>query len=112
MHGLIIGVEPIEQILAGQKVWEIRGKIALIKKGTKTVVGTADLVEVIGPLSLEEQRRHAAKHLPTPVEFEKGCYPTTYAWVLKNVKRLRKPVAYKHPSGAVIWVMLPEDLLK
>ncbi len=119
MHGLIIGVEPIEQILSGQKIWEIRGKktsirgkIALIKKGTKTVVGTAEIVAVHGPLSLEEQRRQADKHLPTPEEFERGCYPNTYAWELKNVKRLRKPVPYKHPSGAVIWVMLPDDLLQ
>jgi ASCH domain len=118
MYGLIIGIEPIEQILSGQKIWEIRGKrtairgtIALIKKGTKTVVGTAEIVAVHGPLSLTDQRKHADKHLPTPKEYKQGCYPQTYAWELTNVKRLRKPVPYQHPSGAVIWVILPDDLV-
>lgn len=118
MLGLIIGVEPIEQILSGLKDWEIRGKntkirgtIALIKKGTKTVVGTCDLVAVHGPLSLAEQQQHADRHLPTAQEFEAGCYPTTYAWELKNIRRFSQPVPYAHPSGAVIWVRLPSDLL-
>ena len=48
----------------------------------------------------------------TPEELERGCYPNTYAWELTNVKRLRKPVPFKHPSGAVIWVMLPDNLPK
>lgn len=119
MRGLIIGVEPIEQILSGLKVWEIRGsatkirgRIALIKKGTKCIVGTANIIAVHGPLSLAAQRKHAAKHLPTPEEYRKGCYPNTFAWELSNVRRLKKPVPYRHPSGAVIWVTLPDGILK
>jgi hypothetical protein len=120
MHGLIIGAEPIEQILAGLKSWEIRGRrteirgrIALIKKGSKTVVGTAQLVAVHGPLSLAELRSNADKHQPTPAELEHGCgYTTTFAWELKDVRRLKKPVPYRHPSGAVTWVRLPENLLR
>jgi ADP-ribose pyrophosphatase YjhB (NUDIX family) len=114
MHGLIIGAEPIEQILLGRKPWEIRGKntnirgtIALIKKGSKTVVGTAELVDVHGPLTRAELRRQKNKHRPTAHELKHGCgYKTHYAWELRNVRRLEKPVPYKHPSGAVTWVRM------
>lgn len=119
MHGLIIMEEPVEQILSGLKTWEIRGMqtkirgtIALIKKGTKTVVGTADLVDVRGPLSVPTLRRTMSLHRLTRDECTAGGgYKQTHAWVLENVKRLAKPVPYKHPSGAVIWVLLPDDLL-
>lgn len=30
----------------------------------------------------------------------------TYAWVLRDARRLEKPVRYDHPQGAVIWVSL------
>ena len=50
--GLIIDEPWISMILRGSKTWEmrktitkIRGPIALIRKGSKQVVGTADLVE-------------------------------------------------------------------
>ena len=33
----------------------------------------------------------------------------TYAWVLANIRLLKKPVPYAHPSGAVIWVKLEGD---
>ncbi len=29
-----------------------------------------------------------------------------FAWVLTNVIRLKMPVPYAHPSGAVTWAML------
>jgi hypothetical protein len=41
-----------------------------------------------------------------PREAKLGYYRNTYAWVLKNPRRLKKTVPYKHPSGAVIWVKL------
>jgi hypothetical protein len=30
--------------------------------------------------------------------------------VLSSVKRLKKAVPYQHPSGAVIWVKLSDDV--
>jgi hypothetical protein len=48
----------VDWILAGSKTWEIRGsstgkrgRIALIQSGSGTVIGVADLVGVVGPLS-------------------------------------------------------------
>ncbi len=69
MRGLIIRSVPINDILAGRKTWEIRGRltrirgtIGLIEKGTGTVVGLCDLVDCIGPLSLAEMSRNVGKH--------------------------------------------------
>ena len=68
MKCLIIRSPHIEKILAGRKTWEIRfrgtqvrGKIGLIQSGSCTVLGTAQLVDCIGPLSLEEFRRKPGK---------------------------------------------------
>lgn len=41
-----------------------------------------------------------------PSEAMLGYYRHTYAWVVKNPRRLARPVEYLHPSGAVIWVRL------
>jgi hypothetical protein len=108
MKGLIIKRPWIDLILDGVKGWEIRGsntnvrgEIALIESGTKTVVGVAELVGS-RPLALEEYLASEAFHcirsqgdLP---------YPKTYAWVLTSPRRLAQPVPYAHPQGAVIWV--------
>jgi hypothetical protein len=81
----------IDQILEGTKVVEfrtkstnIRGTIGLIRTGSKTVVGTCEIVDVVDNGEL-------------------------YEWVLANVRRLKKPVPYHHRPGAVTWVKLDED---
>lgn len=109
-HGLIIMKEPLDLILAGQKTWELRGKatvrrgpVALIESKSGHVVGTCDIVDVVGPVSLAELRRKAAEWGSRPTAL---YYPKTYGWVIANARRLRRPVQYSHPSGAVIWVRL------
>jgi hypothetical protein len=113
MNGLIIRSPYIEWILAGKKSWEIRGstthirgKIALIRGGSGLVVGTCELVNVIGPLTLRELRRNAGKLARRKSEIRSLPYRRTYAWVVKNSRRLKRPRPYEHPSGAVIWVRL------
>jgi hypothetical protein len=32
------------------------------------------------------------------------------AWILADVRRLAKPIRYDHPSGAVTWVNLADDV--
>jgi len=100
------------------KTWEIRGshtskegRIGLIESGTGTVVGVADLVSVIGPLSLKElsaNRRKAG--FDSDEHLFRLPSKQTFAWVLQNPRRLRQPVPYSHPSGAVIWVRLKPDV--
>lgn len=115
MKGLVIRSPWVELILDGLKTWElrgratrVRGRIALIRKGSGTVVGHCNVVGVVGPLSraelLSSTRRHRveSRELPGVV----ARYRKAYAWVLANPRRLKRPARYRHPSGAVIWVNL------
>jgi hypothetical protein len=61
LAGLVIREPWITKILDDSKRWEIRstrtkknGRVALIASGTGTVVGVADLVGVVGPLTLAD----------------------------------------------------------
>jgi len=56
MKGLIVDEPWISLIISGKKTWEmrsrntlVRGSIALIRKGSKTVIGIADLVRTVRP---------------------------------------------------------------
>jgi hypothetical protein len=110
-------MEPwIDMILIGVKTWEIRSKNtlkigpgALIRSGSGTVVGTAYLSEVI-LLSRKLCQENARKMGMTKPEAV-GCVGE-YAWVLKDVIALKKPIPYKHPRGAITWVTLDEPTTK
>lgn len=115
MKGLISKSPHIENILSGKKVWEIRGsntkirgEIALIKSGTSTVVGKCELVDVIGPISTDTLEKNIEKHCVQTYQFDQvfGKYRKMYAWVLDKVITFQKPLLYKHPQGAIIWVNL------
>jgi hypothetical protein len=114
MKALLIRQPWIDKILRREKQWELRGSrtkvrglIALVQSGTGTVVGTCELVDVEGPLSVAELRRSTVRHqVPANLFNNRPPYPRTYAWVLREARRLHKPVRYEHPSGAVIWVNL------
>ena len=116
MDGLLIRSPFNEEILSGIKTWEIRGSntrkrgiIALIRAGSGLIVGTCELVDVQGPLTLAEMRRNTARHrIPAAYLRDSLPYVRTFAWVLRDAKPLKKSVPYEHPSGAVIWVKLPE----
>jgi hypothetical protein len=118
MKGLLIKERWLDLILSGKKTWEIRGKattirgrIALIQSGSGMVYGVCEVVDVRGPLSIEEMQANCDHHciarddIPNVVK-----YKTIHAWVLQNARRLRRPVPYDHPYGAVIWVNLPEEV--
>ena len=99
-------------ILIGVKTWEIRtkntlkiGPVALIRSGSKTVVATATLSEVV--LITPKIARTNASSMGMSVSEALSCVGE-YAWVLKDVIVLKKPVPYKHPSGAITWVTLDE----
>lgn len=110
MKGLIIKEPYIDQILEGKKKWEfrgsrtkIRGKIALIKSGSKRIFGEVDLVDCF-EINLEEYAEfceclYGKKESSLP-------YVRTYAWVLANPIIYNEPKIYKHPRGAIIWVNL------
>ncbi|KAA0875314.1 ASCH domain-containing protein [Nitrincola tapanii] len=62
-HGLIIDTPWIDYIVQGKKTWEMRtshcnkrGKVGLIKKGSKQVVAIAEVISSEGPLTLNQLR--------------------------------------------------------
>lgn len=120
MRGLIIEERWLKHILGRKKDWElrsrstrIRGKIALIQKGSGLIVGTAFLLDSI-PRSLPYLSRHKNRHQCDRNELIKYSHGKRelHTWVLKKVKRLKHPVPYTHPQGAVTWVTLPDGILE
>lgn len=118
MKGLIIDEPWIGKILRGEKVWEmrttaaaIRGRIALIRKGSGTVVGTANLIDSIGPLDAIACRAHRDKH-GIPSAQDEALLRWNHAWVLEDARPLVHPVPYDHPNGAVIWVNLGDAVTR
>lgn len=120
MKGLIIREPWIGLILSGAKTWEmrsrpttIRGTIALIRGGSGLVCGTAELVDSLPALTNEQMRAnqhlHGIPEADLDAAVSKGW---NTPWMLQNVRRLDPPVSYIHPSGAVIWVTLPELITK
>ena len=110
MKGLIIKSPYIEQILSGVKKWEIRGsntsirgKICLIKSGTKRIYGEVNLVDSF-EINLEKYNKYH-KELYGCV-CDKLPYKRTYAWVVKEPCLYKDPLNYNHPRGAIIWVNL------
>lgn len=115
---LIIADPWISYILDGSKTWEMRasstshrGWFGLIRKGTGAVYGVARLVDVGVPLAPAEMLRTTDQHripadLITSGEVAKWNTP----WRLADVRRLPTPVPYSHPSGAVTWVTLGDDI--
>jgi hypothetical protein len=117
IHGLIIKKHWLTKILAGTKTWELRGRntnrrgrIALIQSGSGKIHGTCALVDVLGPLSMEELMANVDKHQVPLDDLDNifNRYQNVYAWVLKNAKQLNVPVPYEHPKGAVVWVRVGE----
>jgi hypothetical protein len=118
-RALLIQSPFIERILAGTKTWEIRGRatsvrgrIGLIRSKSGQVVGSCHLVDVIGPLTRAELRSNARKAGCRPSDIQTLPYPTTYAWVLRDARPFARPVPYRHPSGAVVWVRLTAATLR
>jgi hypothetical protein len=106
---LIIKEPWLELILEGKKTWEIRGTrtkkrgvIHLARSGGGSIIlGSALLTDCIS-LSREELKKNKDKHC---IPDMRGIdYSTIHAWVLKDVRRYKKPLQYKHARGAIIWV--------
>lgn len=119
MRALVIDEPWITAILKDDKTWEMRkknckicGAIALIRKGSGLVVGTAHVVDSKPPIATRADYAAAElKHRIPPARQERAftdgwCTP----WVLANAEPLKKTVRYKHPSGAVVWVNLEPDI--
>jgi hypothetical protein len=120
MKGLIIRAPWIGSILDGAKTWEmrsrptnVRGAIALIRQGSGLVVGTASLIDSRPPLDRENYMTWRDKHaIPESMLEEVWAGRWIYPWVLSQVRRLSKPVSYRHRSGAVTFVLLDSSVIQ
>lgn len=119
MKGLIIDEPWIGLILQGKKTWEMRktachhrGRIAVIRKGSGRIVGTADVVDSLQSLDTAEVYAKAEPQHRIPVGRQELAFTDGWRtpWVLANARTLEAPVPYKHPSGAVIWVNLDPEV--
>jgi hypothetical protein len=117
IRALLIRRPWIDMIMAGKKTWEIRGSatsvrgtIGLVPAGSGTVIGVCEVVGCVGPLTADAFRKNAKKGGMRPNEAKLGWYRQTYAWVLEKPHYLKRPVPYRHPSGAVIWVRLNDSI--
>jgi hypothetical protein len=107
-------------ILSGTKTWEmrsrstsLRGRIALIRKRSGVVVGTVELVDCLAPLNVGTMAVTVDRHGIDP-----GWQPDALAagwvipWVLRDARALAAPVPYRHPPGAVGWVLLDPSVIE
>ncbi|TDH61262.1 ASCH domain-containing protein [Dankookia rubra] len=119
LHGapnraLIIDEPWIGMILSGRKIWEmrsratrIRGRIGLIRKRSGHVVGTADLVDCLPPLDATTMAIAVEMHGIDPGwQADALTAGWVVPWVLQDARPLVTPVPYRHPAGAVGWVVL------
>jgi len=107
--GLIIKKKWLDKIFDEGKVWEMRsartkitGNIGLIESGTGLIVGECELTGC--------SERPIPKHKDLikyhKIEDMELLDKWKWAWFLYKAKRYDKPIPYKHPQGAVIWVNL------
>jgi hypothetical protein len=87
----------------------VRGRIGLIRKGSKSVVGVADLVDTLPQLSQAALQGCSTRHRIPEGHIGEDFKHNT-AWVLEHARPLRDPVPYCHPLGAVIWVNLGPEV--
>jgi hypothetical protein len=107
--GLLIKKVWLDKILDEGKVWEMRttktsitGTIGLIESGTGLIVGEANLIGC-SHIPIKPDDKYVDLH---KVEDVKLLKKWKYPWILSDAKRYEKPIPYKHPRGAVIWVKL------
>lgn len=111
-RALIIKKEHLDNIFDNGKTWEMRsgpinikGRIGLIQSGSGLIVGEVTLVCCV-KYGLPVLDAFRAQHQVEDIDLLKK-WP--YAWVLEGPLRYDKPIPYKHPQGAVIWVDLTKE---
>ena len=110
-YALVVKKKWLDQILSGDKDWEIRGgktkrrgwvHLAESQAGGR-IVGRARLVDCVS-VSRQSFMEHVDRHCVTSLTMVP--YTRIFAWVFKDAQRFEKPFTYKHKVGAVIWVKI------
>lgn len=94
-RALIVKDPYATQIVRGDKDKEyrtrrtnIRGRVGIIKAGTKRIIGEVDIIACIFD------------------NLSPNLYRDNYIWCLSNPGEYKKPKPYHHPRGAQIWVCI------
>jgi len=100
-------------IVDGKKTWEIRksptrvrGPIGIISRGR--LIGEVELVDVLGPFSVEALKAHEDKHRASGFLESYAQGRPLWAWVLKNPRRYEKPLPIPPKKGRMRWVDLSD----
>jgi hypothetical protein len=116
LKGLVIAEPWISLILSGRKTWQMcpkvskyRGPIALVSKGSLSVVGIADLVHCIPRQHGAEYRATEPLHFIPRAQQRDAAAHWPVAWVFENARSLLKPVPYRHKNGAQSQIVLSEE---
>ncbi len=119
MSALVIAEPHNSQLVSGEKTLERRwtrtnkvgSTIAIIAKGTGTIIGTVRIAGIIGPLTTDELRDLQHRHMASP-ELVAAHPGWRFGWELDSAVRFSTPVPYAHPNGAQSFVSLtaPESL--
>ena len=120
MQALVVREPWIEMILSGEKTWEMRsrptvkrGRVALVRKGSGLVCGTVDLLGAEPKLRPEQLAATRDRHrIPEELFDDVARDGWLVPWALANVRRLKAPVPYRHPLGAVVWVSLEPEVVR
>ncbi|TPI65516.1 ASCH domain-containing protein [Mesorhizobium sp. B3-1-3] len=120
MKALIVREPWIDLILDGHKTWElrtqptsIRGRIALIRKGSREIEGVVKLVDVLPQLSPSDLAESIEFHrVPSSRLQEVTQAGWLTPWVLVDAYRLSAPVPFTRPSGPVTWVDLDVEAMR
>ena len=99
----------LELILAGKKVWEIRGESTKVR-GKIALSGGGGLIDgqchITNSFAIDKGvlGKHVGKHCVKDL----GVIPyrRPHAWVLSKARRYKTPFEYSHPRGAIKWVKL------
>ncbi|MFC1902702.1 hypothetical protein ACFLX4_01360 [Chloroflexota bacterium] len=52
------------------------------------------------------------KHRVPPEGIDRFSSGKIFAWLLDDARIFNPPIPYKHPRGAVVWVRLPDLILR
>lgn len=120
MKGILIDAPWIDEILGGRKTWELRakawkhrGEVALIRTGTKQVVGVAKIIDCLDPLD-ETSLRSSFEFHRVPVHMIEEVLAKNWRvpWVLADIRQLPSAVSYIHKSGSQTPVNVNDEAVR
>jgi len=112
VRGLIVREPFASMIVRGEKKWEVRkrrtnvrGEIVIISNGY--ALGVVELVDVLGPFSVEELMKFRDLHRVDEETLRKySSGKELFAWVFENPREFREKKKVNVPRGAQVWVRL------